>query len=249
MSLATNAALFPSSIVNQNINSKSQPTIKSSRIHKSTGGRNEKVNSVLRELYEDSDDETDVIEISPKGNNTRKKYMEDFNPPPYAVPTTDLKKTVVKGFEQNNINEELSQTQSGQPVFDNEVQHNNFMSNYMNKLSTIIKEPTHDYMHQPQPPHSQQTIEQYPQQIIEQHPLQQQQVQPYQQPHGNNSIPNMSYNQAELMYKLDKILHLLEENKNMKTSNINEEIILYSFLGIFMIFIADAFVRIGKYVR
>ena len=53
----------------------------------------------------------------------------------------------------------------------------------------------------------------------------------------------------KLIEKLNYMIHLLEEQKNEKTENVTEELILYSFLGIFIIFIVDSFARAGKYVR
>jgi hypothetical protein len=52
-----------------------------------------------------------------------------------------------------------------------------------------------------------------------------------------------------LLSKLDYIIHLLEEQHNEKTNHINEELILYLFLGIFMIFVLDSFARASKYIR
>jgi len=52
-----------------------------------------------------------------------------------------------------------------------------------------------------------------------------------------------------LIEKLNYMINLLEEQKDERTGNVTEEVILYSFLGIFIIFIADSFVRVGKYVR
>lgn len=49
--------------------------------------------------------------------------------------------------------------------------------------------------------------------------------------------------------KLDYLIHLLEEQRDERTGHVTEEIILYSFLGVFMIFIVDSFARAGKYVR
>ena len=42
---------------------------------------------------------------------------------------------------------------------------------------------------------------------------------------------------------------MFEEQKEIKTNKKNEEIILYCFLGIFMIYVMDSFVSIGKYKR
>lgn len=52
-----------------------------------------------------------------------------------------------------------------------------------------------------------------------------------------------------LIEKLNYMIHLLEEQKEEKTGHITEELILYSFLGVFIIFVIDSFARVGKYVR
>jgi len=53
----------------------------------------------------------------------------------------------------------------------------------------------------------------------------------------------------KLMEKINYMIHLLEEQQNEKTNNITEEFILYTFLGVFIIFIVDGFARSGKYIR
>ena len=56
-------------------------------------------------------------------------------------------------------------------------------------------------------------------------------------------------NKDQILEKLNYMIHLLEEQQDFKTGNATEEIILYSFLGIFMIFVIDSFTRASKYVR
>ena len=58
-----------------------------------------------------------------------------------------------------------------------------------------------------------------------------------------------SNNYSILLNKLNYMIHLLEENKDEKTNNVIEEVVLYSFLGIFIIFLVDSFTKVGKYVR
>jgi hypothetical protein len=58
-----------------------------------------------------------------------------------------------------------------------------------------------------------------------------------------------SPNQDILLEKLNYMIHLLEEQHDERTHSVTEEVILYSFLGIFIIFIVDSFCRIGKYTR
>ena len=66
----------------------------------------------------------------------------------------------------------------------------------------------------------------------------------------NNNVPtNEAPSQDVLMQKLNYMISLLEDQQDEKTNNVTEEVILYSFLGIFIIFIVDSFAKVGKYVR
>lgn len=51
---------------------------------------------------------------------------------------------------------------------------------------------------------------------------------------------------ADINSRLNHIIHLLEEQQNSKTSTTTEELILYSFLGVFTIYIVDSFTKVGK---
>jgi hypothetical protein len=62
----------------------------------------------------------------------------------------------------------------------------------------------------------------------------------------NNKVPT---DDSKLMEKINYMIRLLENQAVEKTANITEEFILYTFLGVFMIFVLDSFVRVGKYVR
>jgi len=52
-----------------------------------------------------------------------------------------------------------------------------------------------------------------------------------------------------LIEKMNNIILLLEENYDEKKGSVMEEVILYCFLGIFIIYLVDSFVKVGKYVR
>jgi len=72
-------------------------------------------------------------------------------------------------------------------------------------------------------------------------------TQPY---YSNKGIHNTDFgDNSKLLEKINYMIHLMEEQQNEKTANITEEFILYTFLGIFVIFIVDSFARSGKYVR
>ena len=54
---------------------------------------------------------------------------------------------------------------------------------------------------------------------------------------------------TQLMEKINYMIHLLEDQQQEKTANITEEFLLYTFMGVFVIFIVDSFARAGKYTR
>ena len=72
---------------------------------------------------------------------------------------------------------------------------------------------------------------------------------PYYSTMGIGSGAGGATNDGKLMEKINYMIHLLEEQQLEKTNNITEEFILYSFLGIFVIYLCDSFARSGKYTR
>tara|TARA_Y100000389_G_scaffold37737_1_gene32044 strand:- start:1820 stop:2380 length:561 start_codon:yes stop_codon:yes gene_type:complete len=70
---------------------------------------------------------------------------------------------------------------------------------------------------------------------------------PYYTKASNNR--NVHGSRDELMTKLNYMIHLMEEQKDEKTDHVNEELVLYMFLGVFVIFVVDSFARAGKYKR
>ena len=59
----------------------------------------------------------------------------------------------------------------------------------------------------------------------------------------------MTDEQKELTKNIGYMIKLLEDQKHEKTEGVFEDVILYSFLGIFMIFLVESFTKVGKYVR
>ena len=53
----------------------------------------------------------------------------------------------------------------------------------------------------------------------------------------------------ELLSKLNHIIQMFEEQKEIRTNQKNEEVVMYCFLGIFVIYVLDSFVYIGQYKR
>ena len=110
------------------------------------------------------------------------------------------------------------------------------------KQNTIVNDQTDD----PVQPHDYSTFnneaanKQYYQQYYNQYV-------PYYTQAGNQQT--VTDNKSQLLDKLNYMINLLEEQKEHKTDNITEELILYMFLGVFVIFVVDSFARAGKYTR
>jgi hypothetical protein len=66
---------------------------------------------------------------------------------------------------------------------------------------------------------------------------------------SSQAANSLNYDNNKLLSKLEYIIHLLEEQHNEKTNYITEELILYLFLGIFILFVLDSFAKASKYVR
>lgn len=58
-----------------------------------------------------------------------------------------------------------------------------------------------------------------------------------------------SESRDKLLEKVNYMIHLLEEQKDEKVNSVTEEVVLYLFLGMFMIFTLDSFYKTAKYTR
>ena len=117
-------------------------------------------------------------------------------------------------------------------------------------MNSTREDPIHDVPVQPSsssmfsngdPPVGQETFQNLPSLAAEDY---YKQFVPYYDRTNTGTISN-----NELTEKLDYMVHLLEEQKDFRTNHVTEEVILYSFLGVFIIFVLDSFARAGKYVR
>jgi hypothetical protein len=182
-----------------------------------------KVNSVLEEIHNNTEDSN--------------LEMENFNPPPNPQ-SAGVNKTITNEAMQNMTNENNMNMykvlgKSPQPNYDAEtdLELNNYRSNYGDNKSI------EDYYKKMLPNMNG---------LVQKNPANKQ--------YYNNEVQMPSYgnslsNQDVLLQKLNYMINLLEEQQDEKTNNVTEEVVLYSFLGIFIIFVIDSFARVGKYVR
>ena len=233
MSLAMYAAPFDmdSSYVNTNkpndniINKKRTANNRTQKRYAKPDYNSEKVNSVLQSIHNNVDNDS--------------QEMGDFNPPP---PPTSM------GTENTQTKENALRTQEPVSTTEgDEVDINNLDSNYGNGQSA--EEYYKKFIPNYQPTKNPHNRQYYQRQDPESYT-------------GANTNMGMgmgmgqgmmmhgeSMNHDILLEKLNYMINLLEEQQDEKTNNVTEEVVLYSFLGIFIIFIVDSFSRVGKYVR
>lgn len=78
---------------------------------------------------------------------------------------------------------------------------------------------------------------------------QKQNQKPQQMGYRQQTNYNSSDTNQVLIEKLNYMINLLEEQQDERTNNVTEEVILYSFLGVFIIFVVDGFARVTRYTR
>jgi hypothetical protein len=169
------------------------------------------------------------IHNNSKTDDDEKMGLGDFNPPPKPQ-SSGVNKTIATENMMNmtNQNSKMLNTlgRAPQPNYENNDNLDlNDYSNYGNNAS----------------------IEEYYKKVL---PGYNQNKNPVNKPYYNvtNVVPEAP-SQDILLQKLNYMISLLEDQQDEKTSNVTEEVVLYSFLGIFIIFVVDSFARAGKYVR
>jgi hypothetical protein len=213
------------------INKKKQTHNKTQKVLPKDMFNMEKVNSVLEKIHNSSHEEEEDKDNLGDYN---------FNPPPKpesvgSARTIDPKESMVNMSTEPNNPMFRTLGRAPQPNYNenDNLDLNNYVSNYGDAKSA----------------------EEYYKKMISTFSPNQNQNQSHGQMNRpyysnlNNHMHNDNPSQDVLMQKINYMINLLEEQQDEKTNNVTEEVILYSFLGIFVIFIVDSFAKVGKYVR
>jgi hypothetical protein len=203
------------------INKKRQTHNKTQKIYPKENFDSDKVNSVLEKIHNNSrsDDDDDS------------SNLDNFNPPPKpqsaGVNKTISTENMMNMNSQNNQTNLMFKTlgHAPQPIYSTDNLELNDYSNYGNEKTNA---------------------EYYKQLMSGYNPVKNPVNKPY---YNLQNYVSETHSEDVLLQKLNYMISLLEEQQDEKTSNVTEEVILYSFLGIFIIFIVDSFARVGKYVR
>jgi len=194
----------------------------------------EKVNSVLQSIHNSSDNE--LGDFNPKKNYGSTSSLERYNPsnplnplaPPVSVKTQQINET-------NDTKEGMTnQSDVPKPLDNDEMELQELQSAFLNdaQVRDYYKKLVPTYQNKNNPSDTNKAY--YPQRNMD-------------------IIDSSNYmngtNNDLLLNKINYMINLLEDQKDERTNNVTEEVVLYSFLGIFIIFIADSFARVGKYTR
>lgn len=192
----------------------------------------DKVNSVLESIHNRLPDDNDMeSNYNPNGQHGSAKHSENFTPlNPLAPPAIKA-----SPYDNNNNNnnkpskEGMTNQQVPQPADQSQLDLQELQSNFMNESQ----------------------VRDYYRKVIPGTNYNNYQSQSQSQSQGNQMYNNNSMDATNqvLADKLNYVINLLEEQQDQKTNNVTEEVVLYSFLGVFIIFVVDSFARVGKYVR
>ena len=223
MSFAFSAALFDENNDSDFLNNKRKHS-KTQKNYKE-GFDKGKVNSVLEAVHKNQKPDDDDDEV---GN---------FNPPPPTVSVGSVKATTKETMmNMTNQNDIMFRTLGSAPQPTNQENNDLDLNNYSNYGDK-------------------KTVEEYYKKMLpgyNPNNLNNQNANP-----SNRLYHRMNYDQASnvaptqdvLLQKINYMISLLEDQQDERTNNVTEEVVLYSFLGIFIIFIVDSFAKVGKYVR
>jgi len=190
----------------------------------------QKVNSVLQSIHNNNPDDDDLGNYNPKGSAVTAKHSENFKPiNPFVFPD----KPVSMGGERKKI-EGMSNNDNElvpQPIDDDELKLQELQSAYMNdaQVRDYYRKLVPNYQVKPE------NNKNYSNNLSSSF--------------GNSSFGQNNEGNQVLIEKLNYMINLLEEQQDEKTGSVTEEVVLYSFLGVFIIFIVDSFTKVGKYTR
>jgi len=228
MSLAMFAAPFNDNIESMTndsdnlINKKRQTHNKTQKRYPKENFDTEKVNSVLEKIHNNS-----------RIDDDEKDSLGDFNPPPNPQ-SSGVNKTIATEQMMNMSNQNndiMFRTLGRAPQPNYEGSDNLDLNDYSNYGDNKSAE---EYYKKVIPGYS---------------PNTNQNTNPINRTYYNVTPEQQNNGGDVLLQKLNYMINLLEEQQDEKTNNVTEEVVLYSFLGIFIIFVVDSFARVGKYVR
>jgi hypothetical protein len=215
------------------INKKRQNHNKTQKFRQSSSDFDpQKVNSVLQSIHNSNpDDDSDLGNYNSKGSSVSAKHSDDFKPlNPFDFPAKPLS----VGSERTKKQEGMTTMEDNlvpKPTDDEDLNLQELQSAFMNDAQ----------------------VREYYRKLVPSSNSNSKKNENNKQYYASdtNTSPSSASNDSNqvLVEKLNYMINLLEEQQDQKTNSVTEEVVLYSFLGVFIIFVVDSFARVGKYVR
>jgi len=215
------------------INKKRQNHNKTQKFRQSSSDFDpQKVNSVLQSIHNSNpDDDSDLGNYNSKGSSVSAKHSDDFKPlNPFDFPAKPLS----VGSERTKKQEGMTTMEDNlvpKPTDDEDLNLQELQSAFMNDAQ----------------------VREYYRKLVpssNSNSKKNENNKQYYASDTNTSTSSSSNDSNQvLIEKLNYMINLLEEQQDQKTNSVTEEVVLYSFLGVFIIFVVDSFARVGKYVR
>jgi hypothetical protein len=215
------------------INKKRQNHNKTQKFRQSSSDFDpQKVNSVLQSIHNSNpDDDSDLGNYNSKGSSVSAKHSDDFKPlNPFDFPAKPL-----------SVGSERTKKQEGMTTMDD-----NLVPKPADDEDLNLQELQSAFMNDAQ-------VREYYRKLVPSSNSNSKKNENNKQYYASdtNTSPSSASNDSNqvLVEKLNYMINLLEEQQDQKTNSVTEEVVLYSFLGVFIIFVVDSFARVGKYVR
>lgn len=216
------------------INKKRQTHTKTQKYRQSSSDINpQKVNSVLESIHNrTSDDDNELGNYNGNGTPVTAKHSENFKPlNPFDYPANPIsvggEKTKLKEGMTNISNQGLVP----QPADEDDLKLQELQSAFMNDAQV------REYYRKLLPSYNTNMVKNENNKNY------------YQDSSMNGNVSYSNDTNQVLIEKLNYMINLLEEQQDQKTGSVTEEVVLYSFLGVFIIFVVDSFAKVSKYTR
>ena len=205
-----------------------------------------KVQNVLNSIYKNLGDDTDnnLGDYKPRATsapvNASYTPINPLAPPASMRQKQEQQQGSKEGMSNYDYNADDVNNYSNkfvpQPVQNDSMDLQDLQDVYMNndQVKRYFKNLVPNFQPTAQQQSSSQSLPQYKQS---------------QSHYNTNTNINTSDTNQVLIDKLNYMINLLEEQQDERTNNVTEEVILYSFLGVFIIFVVDGFARVTRYTR
>lgn len=218
------------------INKKRQNHTKTQKYRQPSSDFNpQKVNSVLQSIHNSTLDDDDLGNYNPKGTSVTAKHSDDFKPiNPFEFPAKPVSMGGERKTREGMTTLQEEDNLAPQPADNEDLKLQELQSAFMNdaQVREYYRKLVPNYNHQSKSENNKNyysSVSNLP----------------------SSSFSNSSNNDSNqmLIEKINYMINLLEEQQDQKTGSVTEEVVLYSFLGVFIIFVVDSFTKVGKYVR